>query len=562
MTASHGTTPSPFKQPRAVWAVAFACVVSFMGIGLVDPILPALAGSLHATPSQVSLLFTSYLVVTAVAMLVVGWVSSRIGAKLTLVVGLILIVVFAALAGTSNSIGGIVGFRAGWGLGNALFIATSLAVIVASASGGFAGAIILYETALGLGIAVGPLLGGELGSISWRGPFFGVAALMFIALVATVAFVPALPKPEHKTSLAAPLKALRHRGLLTMGIMALLYNWGFFTMLGYAPYPMELNAHQLGLVFTGWGLLVAAFSVFFAPRLQARFGTAPVLYVNLLGLGIVMAIIAIGVNTPAAVIGAVIVSGAFIGINNTLTTQAVMLVSPVERPVASSAYGFVRFIGGGLAPFAAGKLADATNLSVPFYLGGVAFILAIAVLASGHKLVAAAEKGMVEGETVRPSLQRVGATPMAGYQPVIVAVGATEDAAKIVDAAAAIARDAGRPLEVVHVRETAVVEELAIDAEDAEQAHSTVLGHLDRLAAQGIAATGQVLASVGDHAAAGRVLAQHADDIDARIIAVGRSPRGPVAQFADGSFTTAVTHTAARPVVLIEPGKAPYRLTP
>src|SRR6267142_137003 len=87
---------------------------------------------------------------------------------------------------------------------------------------------------------------------------------------------------------------------------------------------------------------------------------------------IVMVIIAIGVNTPSAVIGAVIVSGAFIGINNTLTTQAVMLVSPVERPVASSAYGFVRFIGGGLAPFVAGKLADATNLSVPFYLGGLA----------------------------------------------------------------------------------------------------------------------------------------------------------------------------------------------
>jgi hypothetical protein len=37
-------------------------------------------------------------------------------------------------------------------VGNALFIATSLAVIVASASGGFAGAIVLYETALGVGI--------------------------------------------------------------------------------------------------------------------------------------------------------------------------------------------------------------------------------------------------------------------------------------------------------------------------------------------------------------------------------------------------------------------------
>ncbi|MCM4077593.1 hypothetical protein [Paractinoplanes hotanensis] len=56
-------------QPKAVYAVAFACVVSFMGIGLVDPILPALSSQLHAGPSQVSLLFTSYLVVTAIAML-------------------------------------------------------------------------------------------------------------------------------------------------------------------------------------------------------------------------------------------------------------------------------------------------------------------------------------------------------------------------------------------------------------------------------------------------------------------------------------------------------------
>ena len=134
-------------QPKAVWAVAFACVIAFMGIGLVDPILPALSAQLDATPSQVSLLFTSYLVVTAVAMLGTNWVSSRIGAKKTLITGLAIIVVFSALAGLSGSINGIVGFRAGWGLGNALFIATSLAVIVASASGGFAGAIVLYETA-------------------------------------------------------------------------------------------------------------------------------------------------------------------------------------------------------------------------------------------------------------------------------------------------------------------------------------------------------------------------------------------------------------------------------
>src|SRR5689334_6304518 len=183
------TAVNPFRQPKAVFAVAFACVVSFMGIGLVDPILPAISHELHASPSEVTLLFTSYLVLTAVAMLITNWVSSRIGAKRTLIAGLVIIVVFSALAGASPTIGGIIGFRAGWGVGNALFIATSLAVIVASASGGFTGAIVLYETALGVGIAVGPLVGGTLGEISWRGPFYGVSVLMAIALIATVVLV-------------------------------------------------------------------------------------------------------------------------------------------------------------------------------------------------------------------------------------------------------------------------------------------------------------------------------------------------------------------------------------
>ena len=235
---STSPTASPFRQPKAVWAVAFACVISFMGIGLVDPILPALAQQLAATPAQVSLLFTSYLLITAVAMLVTGWVSSRIGAKATLVTGLSIIVVFAALAGASGSIGEIVGFRAGWGLGNALFIATSLAVIVASASGGFAGAIILYETALGVGIALGPLVGGLLGSVSWRAPFFGVAVLMAIALIATLVLLDKTPKPATKIGLLDPIRALRHRSLATIAVTAFAYNWGFFTLLAYSPYSM------------------------------------------------------------------------------------------------------------------------------------------------------------------------------------------------------------------------------------------------------------------------------------------------------------------------------------
>src|SRR5690349_23831845 len=121
-----------WRQPKAVWAVAFASVVAFMGIGLVDPILKPIADNLNASPSQVSLLFTSYMAIMGVAMLVTGVVSSRIGPKRTLLIGLVLIIVFAGLAGLSNSVQAVIGFRAGWGLGNALFVATALATIVSS----------------------------------------------------------------------------------------------------------------------------------------------------------------------------------------------------------------------------------------------------------------------------------------------------------------------------------------------------------------------------------------------------------------------------------------------
>jgi hypothetical protein len=126
---------------------------------------------------------------------------------------------------------------------------------------------------------------------------------MAIALVATAVLLDPTPAPARRSTLSAPLRALRHRGLLTMSVTALLDNWGFFTMLGHAP---------------------------------------------------------------------------------------------VERPVASAAYGFVRFLAGGLASFAAGKLPEAAGVHLPFAVGAAAVVAGIAVLATGHRLLARADAGLDE----------------------------------------------------------------------------------------------------------------------------------------------------------------------
>jgi MFS family permease len=366
------------RQPMSVWATAFAAVVAFMGIGLVDPILPSIAQGLKAAPSQVSLLFTSYFLVTAVAMLITGWVSSRIGGKRTLLAGLVLVVGFAALAGTSTSVAELVGFRAGWGLGNALFVATALAVIVGAASGGAESAIILYEAALGLGISLGPLVGALLGDWNWRAPFFGTATLMAVGFVLIATMLRATPGPAQKTRLSAPIRALAHGGLSTTAFTALFYNFAFFTVLAFTPFILGMSAYGIGAVFFGWGVCVALSSVFAAPPLQRRIGSVNVLHLALALLAVLQ--IGIALSGHAGVIVFTILSGIPIGLNNTVFTESAMEVSDAPRPVASAGYNFVRWMGGALAPFIATKLGEEVGVAVPYVLGALCCVAGMAIL--------------------------------------------------------------------------------------------------------------------------------------------------------------------------------------
>ncbi len=288
-----------------------------MGIGLVDPVLPSIARGLDATASQVSLLFTSYFLITAVAMPLTGFVSSRIGGRWTLLLGL----AFAGLAGTSDSVGRLVGFRAGRGPGNALFVSTALAVIVGAAAGGSPAAILLYESAPGLGMACGPPLGAVLGDVSRRHPFFGTATLMAIGFLCITSFLKEQPRPARQTSVLDPLRALRHGGLATAAVSAFFYTYTFFTVPAFTPFVLDMTPYRSGAVFFAWGVPLAA---------------------DVLALGY-------GDHTTAVV--CTILSGALIGVNNTVYTEPALGVPDAPRPVASAGYDFLRRFAAAAAPY-------------------------------------------------------------------------------------------------------------------------------------------------------------------------------------------------------------------
>jgi MFS transporter, ACDE family, multidrug resistance protein len=543
------------SQPTAAWAVAAAAVVSFMGLGLVDPILPAIAHDLHASPSDVELLFTSYFAFTGLSMLFSSVVASRIGTKRTLLTGLALIVVFSALAGLSDSVGAIVGLRAGWGLGNALFIATALSVIVGSASGGIAGAVMIYEAALGLGISLGPLLGGELGAISWRGPFFGVGVLMTIGFIAIAMFLPRTPPPprEARVSVLEPLRALRHRATRGSGLTAVFYNFGFFTLLGYAPFPLHLGIHELGYTFTAWGLLLAVFAIFVAPSLSRRFDDVHGLAGALLGIVVVLAVMGVAHSSQAALIICVICSGAFFGITNTLMTQVVMESAPVARPIASSAYSFVRFCGGAIAPFIAGKLGEHVSVQAPFFLGAAMTAIAIGVLWSYRTAL------VPVGDAATPAPAAAlaatnGREPADEHGTLVIAVGGPS-AREVCAMSVPIARARATTVHVLHVVERNVVAgEDAIDVESSAGAGDLLDACVEELREAGVPVVGELLHSVGTHADVATRILECAAQLSATTIVLGPETRhDPLG----ARINARIAGSAPTHVIILQPAAGP-----
>jgi len=424
-------------------------------------------------------------------------------------------------------------------------------VIIGSASGGVAGAVVLYEAALGLGISVGPLLGGELGAISWRGPFFGVAVLMTIGFVATAVFLDKTPAPKaaRRVSVLEPLRALRHREVRASGLTAVFYNFGFFTLLAYTPFALGLGAHELGYIFFGWGLMLAVFAVFVAPAISRRIGDVTGLGVALAGFTAILGLMGVFHASQTALIAGVILAGTFLGVINTLMTQLVMESAPVERPVASAAYSFVRFCGGAIAPFVAGKLAEHVSVASPFYVATVMTAFSVVVLWI-HRDAFATTRTIPAGagDAAPDTVPAATASATTVAAPLIVAVGGPT-ARQVSAMAVPLARARGAEVHVLHVVESDVlVGEDAAELETAAEARALLDACVAELRESGAPVTGELLQSYGTHADVARQILRRAAELGAGAIVVG--PDSRQLTIAAGVTARIASHAPAHVIVV------------
>jgi MFS transporter, ACDE family, multidrug resistance protein len=242
----------------------------------------------------------------------------------------------------------------------------------------------------------------------------------------------------------------------------------------------------------------------------------------------------------------------------------------VERPVASAAYSFVRFIGGGIAPYVAGRLVLALNIHVPFFIAAGALCVGIAVLATAHRLLGDAERVQAQRVTAdpagtravpEPSLVPVAGTSEAGLPDdagvIVAAIDSSPVGVLVTEAAGWLAAMNGRAVHLVHAQEGVTAGETGVEGEDLDAAKATVAKRLRELAAHRVPAVGQVLLHAADHGAAGRLVAEYANDVRATTIVLGAPSHGGLPALMDASASRELWRHVRSNVVIINPDAAP-----
>jgi ACDE family multidrug resistance protein len=368
------------KRKRARNITVFSTFLAFMGIGVVDPILPVIADQIGASHWQVELLFTAYIFTMAFMMIPSGLLVGKLGDKRMMVIGLFVVTIFSLACALSQTIAQLSLFRAGWGLGNSFFFATAMTLLIALSTN-TGKAVGLYEAAIGLGMAGGPLLGGLLGEFSWRYPFLATSILIFIAflLVTFLVYEPQNMQSRKKAGFKELAHLLSDRPFLQVAITAMLYFYGFFVVLAYSPLVLNLSAIQLGWVFCGWGLCLAYGSAGLAHKLEEKYPPRLLLRYGLIIFAVILFLLFIVKNVWADIL-LIILSGLVSGLNNSLFTSHAMEVSPYERGITSGVYNFVRWLGAAVAPILSGVLGHALDKTIPFVIAGILVILGLVIM--------------------------------------------------------------------------------------------------------------------------------------------------------------------------------------
>ena len=172
----HGASARPCSRAAQRWTLVAAILgssMAFMDGTIVNVALPAIQHSLHASAAAAQWIIESYALLLAALLLVGGALGDRFGRRRVFVIGVALFTLASALCAAARSADELVAARAVQGLGAALLVPGSLALLSAGFPQAERGrAIGTWSAFSGVTAAIGPVVGGLLvDHLSWRWAF-------------------------------------------------------------------------------------------------------------------------------------------------------------------------------------------------------------------------------------------------------------------------------------------------------------------------------------------------------------------------------------------------------
>ena len=367
--------------------LSFTLLVVMLGYGMVLPIMPFYIEKLGAGGRELGWLMSTYSLMQLICAPLWGVLSDRIGRKPVLSIGVLGYAITLLMFGLATDF---------W----MLFLARSLSGILSSATMPTAMAYVgdhapekerstgmgQLGAAMGIGIVIGPLLGGLLSTDSLSLPFFIGAGMAFVAFLLVIVILPEshAPQPATDKQRSLTLEALRQTFLSPVGILLLLIfvmSFGLTSFQGitglYVIDKFAFSTKQVGAIWMVMGGMLIIVQGTLTGPITKRFGEAFLIRAGLAGgaLGFIAMSLAVNYITTLLALGFFTFALALIGpaLNAYISRFAGERQGTVMG-LNSAATSLGRVIG----PLWAGYLYE-VNIEFPYLSGAAALVLGLLV---------------------------------------------------------------------------------------------------------------------------------------------------------------------------------------
>ena len=347
------------------WALAslsLSMLLASLGMSIANVALPALAQSFAASFQEVQWIVLAYLLASTTLIVVVGRLGDVVGRRRLLLTGLMVFTAASLLCGIAPTLWLLVAARAAQGLGAAIMMALTMAVVGETVPKEKTGSAMgLLGTTSAIGTALGPSLGGVLiAGLGWRWIFLVNLPLGLVAFLLARRHLavdrrePRADRAGAESTTRSPLIRLeifRDPALGAGLAMSALVSTVMMATLVVGPFYLSralgLDAAHIGLVMSA-GPLVAALTGVPAGRIVDRFGAHRTTVVGLVGLAagsLGLSMVPAGLGIAGYIVPIVVMTADYALFQTANNTAVMANVGPDRRGVVSGVLNLSRNLG-------------------------------------------------------------------------------------------------------------------------------------------------------------------------------------------------------------------------